>query len=173
MLQLRKRIKERVDPPVAPELLSCGLWTTAFTGLCARLTGLIHSLRLQRGFSLIESIAAVGVIGISVVGSVILLNATVRTSSETAGDLGLIQIVRAQVETIQQSPFMEEPTQYPLADNIPPNVTVTFTATDPGTSYTFPAPSGATLTQVVQKIEVTAKEDDGESTMTFYKVSSP
>jgi len=173
MFQLRKRIKEQAEPPVAPETFSCSQWTTAFTGLSARLAGLRHSLRLQQGFSLIESVAAVGVIGISVVGSIVLLNTTIRTSAETEGDLGLIQIVRAQVETIQQSPFMEYPAQYPLVDNIPPNVTVTFTVTDPGTSYTFPAPSGATLTQVVQKIEVTAKENDGESKMTFYKVDSP
>ena len=173
MFPPRKRTQEQAGPPVA-ETDGHSLWTAAIDRCGARLGTLLRSLRLQRGFSLIESVAAVGVIGISVVGSVVLLSVTVVTSSETEGNLGLIQIVRAQIETIQQSPFREDPTEYPLVENIPPDVTVTFSTTYlPETTYTYPGPDGATLTLMVQKIEVTAKEDKSESKMTFYKVRSP
>ena len=151
-----------------------GFWATAMAGFGARLGDLARSLRRQGGFSLIESVAAVGVIGISVVGSVVLLSATVITSSETEGNLGLIEIVRAQIETIQQSPYLEDPTEYPLVGNIPPNVVVTISARYlPETTYTFPGPSGATLGQVLQEIEVTATQNEAVSKMTFYKVQAP
>ena len=151
-----------------------GFWATAMAGFGARLGDLARSLRRQGGFSLIESVAAVGVIGISVVGSVVLLSATVITSSETEGNLGLIEIVRAQIETIQQSPYLEDPTEYPLVGNIPPNVIVTISARYlPETTYTFPGPSGATLDQVLQEIEVTATQNEAVSKMTFYKVQAP
>jgi prepilin-type N-terminal cleavage/methylation domain-containing protein len=135
----------------------------------ARIRAMVRVLRIQSGFSLIESIAAIGVIGIAVVGSVTLLNSTVRTSNDTQGDLGLIQLLRAQVETIENAPYNDDISQYPQILNIPDNVSISIESSDPGTRYLS---NGVDLGQVVQQIEVTAKKDEEGASMIFYKIKT-
>jgi len=110
-----------------------------------------------------------GLIGIAVVGSVVLLGATVRTSANAQGDLGLIQLVRAQVETIQNVPYNDDPSEYPLIEGVPPEVTIAFETTDPGTRYQV---GGAELGQVVQEIEVTAEQDGRMASIVFHKIKA-
>jgi hypothetical protein len=50
---------------------------------------------------------------------------------------------------------------------------LTFSSTDPGATYTFPAPVGTTLTGVVQQITVTATKGTEQTTMSFYKIRAP
>lgn len=126
----------------------------------------------QRGFSLVESIVAIAVIGVSVVGSVVLLNTTVRTSADTEGDLGLIQVLRAQVETIQNVPYDQDPTRYPALTGIPPNISLSWESSDPGATYAYPGEDRAGLGQVVQKIVVTAAKDEATASLTFYKIKT-
>ena len=167
MLPARNKSKAPAGQTVAPEPAGLGLWTKAMNGAVARLGLTVRSLRLQRGFSLLESVAAVGVIGISVVGSVLLLGNTVRTADITQGDLGLVQLIRSQVETIQSAPYNDDPSQYPLITDIPSSVSITFEATDPGTRYQV---DGADLGQVIQQIEVTGTKDEEKASLTFYKI---
>ena len=169
MIPLRHRTKQLVNRLFALESASPSSKTWAVSGFVARLSGLVHSLGLQRGFSLIESVAAVGLIGIAVVGSVVLLGATVRTSANVQGDLGLIQLARAQVETIQSVPYNDDPSQYPLIKDLPPEVTVAFETTDPDTKYQV---GGVVLGQVVQQIEVTAQQDGRMASIVFYKINA-
>ena len=135
----------------------------------ARLNVVANSLGLQRGFSLIESVAAVGLIAIAVVGSVVLLGATVRTSANTQDDLSLIGLVRVQVETIRNAPYNNDAGQYPLIESVPPNVSVIFEATDPGARYRI---DGTDLGQVIQQIKVTATKDGRSASMTFLKIKT-
>ena len=109
MLPLRNKTEQQVVLPSALETAGPSLWTVAAAGFVSRLGVLAHALRLQKGFSLIETVAAVGLIGTAVVGSVVLLGATVRTSAHTQGDLALIQLIRSQVETIQNVPIRRRP----------------------------------------------------------------
>ncbi len=162
-------LRNKTKRQVAPETSSPSLWTGAAAAFLSRLSALAGSFRLQKGFSLIETVAAVGLIGTAVVGSVVLLGATVRTSADTQGDLSLIQLVRAQVETIQNVPYNDDPGQYPLMEGIPPNVFITFEATDPGAKYRI---DGTDLGQVFQQIEVTATKDERTASMTFLKIKT-
>ena len=114
---------------------------------------------------------AVGIIGIAVISTVVLLNTTVRTAAATEEDLALIQILRAQSETVKNEPYKADPAQYTILTDIPANITLTLTSTDPGTSYK--SSSGSDLGQVVQQIVVTAKKDESEASLTFYKIKVP
>ena len=120
MLPFGNKTKRPAEPPSVMKMASRSLWTVAVDGFVTRSSALAHLLGLQRGFSLIESVAAVGLIGIAVVGSVVLLGATSRTSANAQGDLGLVQLIRAQVETIQNVPYNDDPGQYPLVESVPP-----------------------------------------------------
>ncbi|NQW22731.1 MAG: prepilin-type N-terminal cleavage/methylation domain-containing protein [SAR202 cluster bacterium] len=151
----------------SPKTAGCSLLTTAIMRCGAWLGSLRRSLSLQRGFSLLESIAAIGVIGIAVVGSVNLLNSTVQTSHDTQGDLGLIQLLRAQVETIENVPYNDDVSKYPQILNIPDNVFLSIESFDPGITYVS---NGVALGQVIQQIEVTAKKDEEKASMIFYKI---
>ena len=161
--------KQVVELPSALETASRSPEAAAFSGFAARLSVLERSFRLQKGFSLIESVAALGLIGIAVVGSVVLLGATVRTSANAQGDVSLVQLVRAQVETIQNVAYNDDPGKYPLLEDVPPNVSIAFEATDQGARYQV---NGADLGQVMQQIEVTATKDGRTASLTFLKIKS-
>jgi len=132
----------------------------------------------ESGFSLIEVLAATVIMGTVLVGTALIIGATATNAGRAGEGVRLQQLVRAQIENIMQSPFKEDPLDYPLIQNIPEGVAITFTATDPGTSYTFPQPDGTTLTNVIQQITVTAREGVldqrvSETSMTFYKIKMP
>jgi type II secretory pathway pseudopilin PulG len=156
-------------PPIR-KILRVNVEQAVASGLRAA-AGLRRILRHQGGFSLLEAVVAVGIIGIAVVSTVVVLNTIVRTSSETEEDLGLIQVLRAQTETVQNEPYKDDPSQYTILTDIPANVTLTLTSTDPGTSYT--SSSGANLGQVIQQIVVTAAKNESEASVTFYKIKLP
>ena len=169
MLPLGNKTKQAAEPPSELGVTRPSPWTAAVGGFVTRLSLLAHSLGRQRGFSLVESAAAVGLIGIAVVGSVVLLGATVRTSANVQGDMGLIQLIRAQVETVQNAPYNDDPIQYPLIDGVPPDVSITVEGIDPGARYQA---DGADLGQVVQQIEVTATRNERTASMTFLKIKT-
>ena len=125
--------------------------------------------RRERGFTLVEAVAALAIIGTSVVGAVVLLGTTVNSSAKSEDNTSQQHLVRSQIELIKQSPFQDDPTLYPTiqksADGSPivsvvktaNSVTVTFedrvilsfsVVTDPikdpetGTPYTYPTPDG-------------------------------
>ena len=107
---------------------------------------------------------------VAVVG---VLGATARTADLAEESVTLLQLVRAQIETIQQSPYEDDASDYASITGVPEGVTVTFASTDPGTTYTYPAPDSTTLTNVVQQIAVTATGDDATMSISFYKVKMP
>lgn len=127
----------------------------------------------ERGFSLIEVLAASLILGTVVIGTVGIIGATATTSTSARAGVELQDLVRTQAEVIMQAPFRENPADYPKVTNIPEAVTLTFTSADPGTTYTFPAPVGTTLTSVIQQIVVTATKGTEQTTMSFYKIRSP
>lgn len=127
----------------------------------------------ERGFSLMEVLAASLIMGTVVVGTVGIVGATATTSSSARAGIELQDLVRTQIELIMQAPFKENPAEYPALANIPEAVTLTFTSTDPGTTYTFPAPDGTTLRGVIQHIAVTATKGADQTAMSFYKIRSP
>ena len=86
--------------------------------------------KLERGFTLIEAIAALLILGTIVVGSLGVMALTARTSARAEESVTLLQLVRAQIETIQQSPFQQSATNYPTITGIPDGFTVTFSATE-------------------------------------------
>ena len=135
--------------------------------------GFLTSMRRERGIFLLEAVVALAITGTFLTGVVVVMGASVRTSARAQESVTLAQLVRAQIETIQQSPFKDDPTQYPAISAIPEGFTVAVTSTDPGTSYSYAAPSNTTLTSVVQQIEVKATGDFSEMSMTFYKIKVP
>jgi type II secretory pathway pseudopilin PulG len=135
---------------------------------------LLKSLwREERGFSIFEIIIAVFILGTAGVAAVSLMTANIGLADRAEENVTLLQLARAQIETIQQSPFKQDPTTYPAISGIPEGFAVTVSATDSGLTYTYPAPLGTTITNVVQKIVVIAKGDYSELTLTFYKLRSP
>ncbi len=130
-------------------------------------------LRRQGGFSLVETIIAVALVGVVVPGLLGVMAATSRVAVRAEESVTLLQLARAQVEAIQQSPFKANAAEYPSIAGIPEGFSVTFTATDSGIVYTYPAPLGTTITGEVQKITVTAQGDFGQMSLTFYKVRLP
>ena len=128
----------------------------------------------QRGFSLLETIAAVFIAGTVVTATVVAIGTSARIAARQEESVRLVQLVRAQIETIQQSPYEDNPADYPIVSGIPDGFTVSSTSTDPGISYTYPPPlATSTLTNLVQEIEVTAVGDFSEMSMTFYRVRLP
>lgn len=131
----------------------------------------------ERGFSLLETIVALAIVGTVVLATGIAMANTARVSVRSEESVTLTQLVRAQIETIQQSPFLADPTQYPTISGIPEGFSVTFSSSDPGTTYAYPSapnpPLTATITNVIQKIVVTATGDFSTMSMTFYKIRSP
>ncbi len=127
----------------------------------------------QRGFTLVEIIISMAVVGVVVLGLLGVMSATSRVAVRAEESVTLLQLARAQVEAIQQSPFTTNATQYPAITGVPEGFSVTFTAVDSGITYTYPAPLGATITGEVQKITVTAQGDFSNMSLTFYKVRLP
>lgn len=163
--------------------------------LASKVTRLARDMRDigQAGFTLIEAIAALMILGTSVLGAVVLLGTTVSSSAETEGRVTLQLLAQSQIELIQQSPFLADPTGYPTVQQSPDGAAITsletspngvtltfsdgvilsFSAVDPGTTYTFPEPDGGILTKVIQRISVTTSHDGPSTTFTFYKIDSP
>ena len=122
----------------------------------------------ERGFTLIEVIAAVFLLGTVVVGTMQILGVTARSSARSEGNAALLELVKAQVETIKAAPFEEDASNYPLAPAVATGFTVSWEATGAGPVYA--TPDGTTLANVVQTIEVVAEGDNSSLTMTFYKI---
>ena len=135
---------------------------------------LLHTLgKEQRGFTLIESIVAIAIVGLVVTSVLVAMGNGTRIAGRQQESVRLTQLIRTQIELIQQSPFLTDPTAYPAITGVPEGFSVSFTSTDPGTTYTYPAPVSETLTSTVQQFEVTATGDYSESSMTFYKTRMP
>ena len=126
----------------------------------------------ERGFTLIEVMLATFIAGSAVVGSVVVMGTAVRSSGVISGNLELQQLVQTQIEIIQQAPFSLEG-NYPLLTDLPDGVSITIVTSDSGTNYQFPNPDGTLVTNVVQQIDVTAKEESTSVTMSFYKIIVP
>ena len=139
----------------------------------------------ERGFTLLETVRAVFIAGTVVVGSVVIMGSAVRSAKVSTGSLELQQLVQAQIETILQSKFIEyppEPGSVPVTGALPypaitvpvSGVTVSIIVSDAGTNYQFPASGGLDpITNVVQRIDVTAADETASLTMSFYKISVP
>jgi len=70
-------------------------------------------------------------------------------------------------------PFSQDGVGYPLLENLPEGVSISFQTSDSGTNYQFPNPDGTLVQNVVQRIDVTAKEEDTTVVMSFYKIIVP
>ena len=127
----------------------------------------------ELGFTLIEVVAATFIAGTVVVGSVVVLGTAVRSAGSTQGSLELQQLVQTQIETIQQVPFSDVG-DYPVLKILPDGVSITVTTTGADTNYRFPNPDGSFVTNVVQRIEVTAARTGSKTvTMIFFKIEVP
>ena len=127
----------------------------------------------ERGFTLLEVVLATFIAGTVVVGSVVVMGTAVRSAGRTSGSLELQQLVQAQIETIQQVPYSTIG-DYPVFTILPEGVTLTVTTTGSDTNYRFPNPDGTFVTNVVQRIDVTAARTGSVTvTMSFYKIEVP
>ena len=127
----------------------------------------------QSGFTLIEIVVALFLVGTVVVGSVAVIGASTKASARGEGNIRLMNLVRTQIETIHQAPFEETIANYPRIPDadIPEGFIVTFSAIEVTGTYTFSDGSPAPV--VLQRLIVTAEGDGAELSMSFYKPSSP
>ena len=122
---------------------------------------------------MIETLAAVMIVATVVTGSIGVLAAATRASEDVGTGAKLLQLAGSQIEIIQQSPFRNDPENYPAITGLPAGVSVTFSATDPGATYRYPGPDNSSLTGVIQQIEVRAVDGDTVETISFYKIRTP
>jgi Tfp pilus assembly protein PilV len=127
----------------------------------------------QTGFTLIETIIAISIVASAVIAVVVVIGSSARSSSRGRESVTLLQLARAQVEAIQQYPFQIIPSAYPTISPIPEGFTVSFTSTDPGTSYKYPTQAPTVVSGSIQQITVTASGDYGTLQLTFYKIKAP
>lgn len=133
-----------------------------------------HRLWKQElGFTLLEVVLATFIVSTTVVGSVVVLGVIVRTSSDTGKNLGLQDLVLDQIETIQNATFNPDGV-YPIISDIPglvpDHIALAVTVENSGTNYRYPNPDGALVTNVVQKVTVSASDGKTALKMTFYKI---
>ncbi len=152
--------------------------TGLFVAVTTSLLGLLRlrstrGISTQRGFTLIETIIAVAIVGSAVIAVVAVIGSSARSSARGRESVTLLQLARAQVETIQQSPYQSTPSAYPTISPIPEGFSVSFTSTDPGTTYVYPTQAPTVITGSVQRITVTVAGDYGEMELTFYKIKAP
>ncbi len=110
-------------------------------------------------------------VGTIVTATVVAIANSARGAAQAEESVALQQLVRAQIEAVQQSPFKATVADYPAVSNVPAGYTVSFASTNPGTSYTYP--NGTPVANVVQQITVTATGDYSQMSMTFYKIRMP
>ena len=133
---------------------------------------LSHGIKGERGFSLIETMAAIAIIAMTVTGSMAVMSATVRSADRAEGNVKLLQLVRSQIEAIKHAPFRVDPNNYEIIPDLPEGITIAVEATDGGAIYFYPAPDFSQIEKVIQKITITATQAEVESTMTFYKLDT-
>ena len=133
---------------------------------------LAHGIKGQRGFSLIETMAAIAIISITVIGSMVVMGTVVRTADRAEGNVKFLQLVRSQVEAIKHAEFQEDPANYTLLAGLPEGTSISIEVTDAGITYTRPAPDSSVIDGVMQKIVVTGKDQNVETTMTFFKLDT-
>ncbi len=127
----------------------------------------------EGGFSLFETSVAVLILGTVGISVVVTFGITYRSAARAEESVTLAQLIRAQIETIKQAPFNADASQYPSISDIPEGFTVIWTSTDAGLSYAYPVPAPTPVTNVVQKITVTAQGDFAQMSMDFYKLRMP
>ena len=125
----------------------------------------------ESGFTLIEMVVAMFLVGTVVVGSVAVIGASTKASARGEGNIRLMNLVRTQIETIHQAQFEEDISNYPLVPDLPEGFIISFTSTNVSGTYTFSDGSPAPV--VLQRLIVTAEGDGAELSMAFYKPSSP
>ena len=111
----------------------------------------------ELGFTLIEVVAATFIAGTAVVGSVVVIGAAANSSLSIDKDVVLSQIVQRQIETIQSSPFDPSGAYTKLTD-LPDGVNIDIESTDPGPTYNYAVPLPTPISNVLQRIVVTACE---------------
>lgn len=126
----------------------------------------------EPGFTLLEVVLAVFLTSTVVLGSVVIMGTAVRGAAKTAESGQLGQLVHTQIESIKLAPFSETG-DYPTLDTLPEGVSISIETSDSGANYRFPGPAGALVTNVVQRIYVTAADDSASVTMSFYKIIEP
>ena len=126
----------------------------------------------EPGFTLIEVVLAVFLTSSVVLGSVVIMGTAVRGAAKTSVSDQLGQFVHNQIESIKLAPFSEAG-DYLAISGLPEGVAISIETSDSGTTYRFPGPDGALVTNVVQRIDVTAADDSASVTISFYKIIGP
>lgn len=126
----------------------------------------------DHGFALIEAVLAIVIVATVAIGLVTAMASSSRVAARGNESITLLQLVRSEIEVLKQAPFNQDPAAYPII-SAPEGFTVSISAVDPGISYTYPPPLGTTLTNVVQKITVTAAGDFSQMSIAFYKNKMP
>ena len=60
-----------------------------------------------------------------------------------------------------------------MLTDLPPGTTLSFVTSDSGTNYRFPNPDGTFVLNVVQRVDVTAQDENSKITMSIYKIEVP
>ncbi len=108
----------------------------------------------QRGFSLIEQVVAVGLIGIVVPALIAALSILIRGTSKSDTDVTMLSLARSQIESVKEQSFQALPAAYAVINPVPDGFSVTIAVTAVKT-YTYPEPDPtATLPDEIQLITV-------------------
>ena len=120
--------------------------------------------RRQRGFSLIEQVAAAAILAVVAVPVTGLISGIVTGVSISEAETTMLSLARSQLESIKQQEYQDLGQTYTIIDGVPDNFTVTATSSSAKT-YTYPSPdASSTLTDELQQITITVSCDDCDET---------
>ena len=122
-------------------------------------------LKSEKGFTLLETLIALGIVGLIIVILLQALPVAILGTSRARAGMNLINLASSQMESIKVQPFQSSYTPISI---VPPGFSVAITATVPVT-YSYPSPSLAQTADTVQLITVTITGPYGSGSVEGYK----
>ncbi len=122
-------------------------------------------LKSEKGFTLLETVIALGIVGLIIVILLQALPVAIIGTSRTRAGMNLINLASSQMEHVKVQPFQAS---YTPMSSVPPGFSVAITATVPVT-YTYTSPSLAQTADTVQLITVTVTGPYGSGSVEGYK----
>lgn len=125
----------------------------------------------EHGFSLIEQIVAVALIGTVAVPMLLVISGLVRGASRSDAQITILNLAKSQVESVKQQPYQPFGGSYSVVPEVPEGYVVSVAAS-PVRTYFYPEPDPtSTLPDEVQLVTVEVSCSDCAPTVASFTLS--